>query len=172
MSIPDRTTSLSPGGPSGGRSVDHLRDVADRIAEGLLDRTLAKPRWTHEAHLLACVSLIRHHGAAGALAILRSAIPAYNEATGVANTPTGGYHDTITVYYVWAIDRLLAEGLDIPGILLNPLVERTALLAWWDRDTLMSPTARAGWVEPTDRASADDGRPLPREWLQPEPSRA
>ena len=148
-------------------STDHLLGVANQIAAGLLDRSLPKSRWTHEGHLLACVSLVRHHGAVEALAILRGAIPPYNEATGVANTPTSGYHDTITVYYVWAVDHLLSVGLDTPSILVDPLVERTALLRWWDKETLMSSAARAAWTEPTtiDVASPASG-PRPKEWVQ------
>lgn len=144
---------------------DHLQGVADKIADGLLARTLPKSRWTHEGHLLACVSLVRRHGAADALAILRAAIPPYNESTGVANTPTSGYHDTITVYYVWAVDRLLTAGISPADILHHPLVEREAPLAWWDRETLMSPAARAWFVEPT---LAGDGSGGPTEHLQPE----
>ena len=147
------------------RRVNAFDLLADRIADGLLDRTLPKARWTHEGHLLACISLVRRFGAVEALAIVRAAIPLYNEATGVANTPTSGYHDTITVYYVWAIDRLVADGLGPAGILRNERVARTALLAWWDRETLMSPTARAGWLAPT---SVVDGGPAPKEWLQSE----
>jgi len=146
------------------RSVDHLVALADQIAMGLLDRTLPKPEWTHEAHILACVSLVRRLGAAEALAVLRAAIPPYNEATGVANTPTGGYHDTITVYYVWAIDLLLTAGRSVTDLLADPLVERTALLAWWEKDLLMSSAARAAWLPPTKRDGA--GR-LPKEYLQP-----
>lgn len=155
------STSSSP--PD--RSVDHLRELSDQVAAGLLDRTLAKVEWTHEAHLLACIAIVRRHGPAAALGVLRSAIPSYNEATGVANTPTSGYHDTITVYFVWAIDRLLAAGSDTASILGHPTVARTALSAWWDPATLMSPTARAGWVAP-DRAG--DGGAAPMEWLQPD----
>jgi hypothetical protein len=153
---PDRTRA--------DRSFDHLVVLADQVATGLLDRTLPKPEWTHEAHILACVSLVRRFGAAEALAVLRAAIPPYNESTGVANTTTGGYHDTITVYYVWAIDLLLAEGFMVAELLAHPLVERTALLAWWDKDVLMSPGARAAWLPPTTR-DGDDRRPL--EHLQP-----
>lgn len=148
------------------RPVDHLCELADQVAAGLLDRTLPKPRWTHEAHLLACISLVRRHGPAAALRILRASIPRYNEATGVANTTTGGYHDTITVYFVWAIDRLLGDGMDTASVLRDPAVERTALLAWWDRETLMSPTARARWVAPTMTVGIAHANPT--EWLQPD----
>ena len=134
------------------RFVDHLLDRADQVAAGLLDRTLPKSDWTHDSHLLACISLVRRHGAAKAL---RDAIPPYNVSTGVANTTTGGYHDTITVYYVWAIDCLLAAGLTAAEILADPLVDRTAALAFWDCDVLMSPTARARWTPP--QRTTDDG---------------
>jgi hypothetical protein len=154
MSTPEHTAD---------RSVDHISSLADQIASGLLDRTLPKPEWTHEGHLLACVSLVRRLGPADALEVLRAAIPPYNEATGVANTPTGGYHDTITVYFVWAVDLLLASGLDVVELLAHPLVERTAMLAWWDRELLMSPSARAAWLPPTKSDAA--GR-RPKEWLQ------
>ena len=140
------------------RSVDQLLARADQVAAGLLDRTLPKPEWTHDGHLLACISLVRRHGAVEALRVLRWAIPTYNVSTGVANTPSGGYHDTITVYYVWAIDRLLGRGLTPEAILADPLVERTAALAYWDRDVLMSPAARATWMVP-QRAAHDGSLP-------------
>ena len=139
---------LTPDSRTGG-GADHLVHMADSIAEMVLARTLPKPRWTHEAHLLACVSLVRRNGAAAALAVLREAIPLYNEATGVANTPTGGYHDTLTVFYVWAVARLLESGCTTPEILNDPSVDRQAALAWWPRDKLFSESARAHFIEPT-----------------------
>lgn len=167
---------------------DHLVGLADTIADGLLDRTLPKSRWTHEGHLLACIALVRRLGPTEALVVLRAAIPPYNVATGVANTTTGGYHDTITVYFVWAVARLLqldphpvprsahtpCGGLGPPGnggmmttagVLGHPSVEREALFAWWERETLFSAAARLGWRPPT---LAGDGGPAPTEWLQPE----
>lgn len=140
MSTPEHTVD---------RSVDHLLARADRVASGLLDRTLPKAEWTHEGHLLACISIVALHGTTFGLEVIRAAIPPYNVATGVANTPTGGYHDTITVYYVWAVGRLLASGRNAREILDSPLTDRTGPLAWWDRETLMSSAARAAWLVPT-----------------------
>ena len=97
------------------------------------------------------------------MAILRRSIPPYNESTGVANTPTGGYHDTITVYYTWAICHLVDRGLTIPAIVAHPDCTREALLGWWDRETLMSSAARARFVVPN---LVGDGRPEPSESLQ------
>ena len=128
---------------------DHLLGLADEIAEGMLACTLPKPRWTHEAHVLACVSLVRCVGATDALATLRVAIPRYNESTGVANTDTDGYHDTLTVYYVWAVDQLLTADNDTTAVLHSPLVDRHAALLWWPNETLFSVQARRAFVAPT-----------------------
>ncbi len=65
----------------------------ERIGRGLLDRSLPKREWTHAAHFAAALWLLRAEGAA-AHARMPPAIRAYNEATGVANTDSGGYHDT------------------------------------------------------------------------------
>ncbi len=128
---------------------DHLVAVADQIADEVLAHTLAKSRWTHEAHLLACLSLVRRLGAVETLAVLRRAIPLYNETTGVDNTDTSGYHDTLTVYYVWAVDRLLATPCTTTDVLHDPLVDRQAALKWWDKSTLFSVSARRKFVPPT-----------------------
>ena len=66
---------------------------------------------------------------------------------------------------MWSIERLLASGVSTPAMLTDPSVERTALLAWWDRETLMSPAARAAWLAPATRDADGD---VPKEWLQPE----
>ncbi len=131
-----------------------LTRLADELADMVLARTLPKPRWTHEAHLLVCASLVRCHGDSEALSILRKAIPRYNEATGVANTPTSGYHDTLTVFYVWAVNRLLAMGLTHTQLLHDESVDRQAALSWWDRETLFSVDARVHWVRPTRAGDA------------------
>ena len=94
-------------GPDGRHGRNTLDAEAGRIADGLEQATLPRAEWTHRAHVLAATALVRRHGGAEALARLRLAIPRYNEATGTANTDTSGYHDTLTVFYTWAIERLV-----------------------------------------------------------------
>lgn len=134
------------GGPDGR---DTLDAEASRIADGLESATLPRTEWTHRAHVLAAAALVRRHGGAEALARLRLAIPRYNEATGTANTDTSGYHDTLTVFYTWAIERLVAGGLSTLAILWHPLTSPTAPRSWWDRETLFSPEARRSFVPST-----------------------
>ena len=142
MADMDRTVDTLP-------TLDDLDREANRIADGLADLTLPKPEWTHRAHVLAATALVRRHGGAEALARLRLAIPRYNEATGTPNTDTGGYHDTLTVFYAWAIERLVDAGLSTGQILWHPLVGVRAPLSWWDRETLFSVGARRTFLPST-----------------------
>ncbi len=123
--------------------------AADAIADAMTACRLAKSDWTHEAHVQAGLSLVLRHGAKKALQILREAIPRYNNSINTPNSDTGGYHDTLTVYYVWAIDELLRQEVAPEDIVSHELVSRTAALRFWTRDELFSVGARRHWMTPT-----------------------
>lgn len=125
--------------------------TADAIADAMTACRLAKSDWTHEAHVQAGLSLVLRLGAHRALETLREAIPRYNVSTNTPNTDTGGYHDTLTVYYVWAIDELLRQGVSPEGVVSHPLVSRTAPFDYWTREELFSVEARHHWVAPTKK---------------------
>jgi hypothetical protein len=87
-------------------------------------------------------------------------IRAYNEATGVANTDTGGYHETITQASLRGARAVLAAHPGAPlhavasALMASPLGSKDWLLAYWSGERLMSAPARRGWIEP-------DLQPLP-----------
>lgn len=112
----------------------------------VLDRTLPKPEWTHEAHVAACVAAVREHGHDDALVLLRDGIRRYNEATGVENTPTSGYHETITRYYVHVVAAIADQ--PFAEVLAHDTAGREGPLRHWSREVLFSSEARADWVEP------------------------
>ncbi|HVU52616.1 MAG TPA: hypothetical protein VHL80_18175 [Polyangia bacterium] len=135
--------------------------VLEDLVTAFRARTLAKAEWTHAAHLSVGACYVSRHGAAEALARLRAEIPRLNERHGTPNTATSGYHETITAAFV----RLLEEGLatfapEVPlerrlaALLAGPLGGSGVLLAFWSRDLLMSPGARAAWVDPDLRPLA------------------
>ena len=66
-------------------------DIA-RAGEKFLDRSLPKPEWTHPAHFAVTLWLLRHRPALDLDETLPDLIRGFNEATGTANTDTGGYH--------------------------------------------------------------------------------
>ena len=127
----------------------------DELVARFRARTLAHGEWTHAAHLSVGAFYVSRLGAAEALARLRAEITSLNERHGTLNTATSGYHETITAAFV----RLLDEGLAsfapevalerrLEALLAGPLGGSRVLLAFWSRELLMSPRARAEWVPP------------------------
>lgn len=139
-------------------------DALRAIAEAMMDRSLPKRDWTHAAHVAAsvwitacCPHLVPERDMPGF-------IRAYNEATGVPNDDTRGYHATITLASLRATSAFLDE---VPAgtalhaacnaLLESPLGRRDWMLAYWSRRRLFSVEARRGWVEP-DLAALPFGR--------------
>lgn len=140
-------------------TTDKLGDAAiARIAHGLLDRSLPKTDWTHAAHFAAALWLVR----AGRAAEMPDRIRAYNAATGVANTASSGYHETITQASLAVARAALAGAGEVPlsAVLAALLATRYGRSDWpfahWSRDRLFTPEARAAWVAP-DLAPFDPG---------------
>jgi hypothetical protein len=133
----------------------------ERIGRGLVDRSLPKHEWTHAAHFAAVLWLLRHHRQPDVAVEMPRLIRAYNEATGVANTDTGGYHETITLASIRAARSVLdrhSESAPLHSIandlLAGELGRSDWLLRYWSRTRLFSVEARRLWIEP-------DLKPLP-----------
>ena len=134
-------------------------DDIDRIGRGVIDRTLPKPQWTHAAHFAAAFWVL-HQPGMDAARDMPGLIRAYNAATGVPNSDTEGYHETITQASIGAARAWLAERPGVPlaaalaGLLQSPYGRSDWLLAHWSREALFSVEARRAWLAP-------DLRPLP-----------
>lgn len=129
-------------------------DEIAAIARGLIDRTLPKSSWTHAAHFATALWLLAHRPEIDCSRALPGFIRAYNETTGVRNTDTSGYHETITMASLRASRAFLAEDPSRPvfmtcnALLASPLGESKWLLAYWSRPRLFSAEARRVWVDP------------------------
>ena len=130
-------------------------DAAVRgVAAGLIDRTLPRAEWTHEAHLAACACLLLEYPDFVLARDLPGTIAAYNVSVGGVNDASQGYHETITQFSIAAVRAHLAA--DCTGSLaqrVNRLLTsdrdaRDYPLRFWSRDLLFSPAARLGWVAP------------------------
>jgi hypothetical protein len=135
----------------------HFISEADihRIGCGLIERSLPKREWTHAAHFAAALWLLRYRTGWDASRRMPDLIRAYNEATGVANTPTNGYHETITQASLRAGRAMLARyGSEVPvyivanALMASPLGRSDWLLAYWSKNRLFSAEARREWVDP------------------------
>ena len=124
------------------------------IGEGLLARTLPKAAWTHGAHFAATLWLLRCRPDLLQDPGLGLLIRRYNEAVGGRNTATEGYHETITHASHAAAAHHAALHEQTPlhvmaaGLLAGPYGDKDWLLAYWSRDRLFSPRARAAFVPP------------------------
>jgi hypothetical protein len=131
----------------------------DRIGLGVMERSLPKAQWTHAAHFAAAFWILRRSDRVAARD-MPGLIRAYNEATGVSNTDTGGYHETITLASLRAAEAWLrGHGKVALHEALNELLASRYgrsewLLQYWSKEVLFSVAARRGWVEP-------DLQPLP-----------
>jgi hypothetical protein len=129
------------------------------IGRGLLECSLPKIEWTHAAHFAAAFWLLRRSEAQAARD-MPQLIRAYNLATGVPNTDSNGYHETITLGSLRAARAWLAAR---PGAALHAALRELLaseygrsdwLFSYWSKSLLFSAAARRSWVEP-------DLRPLP-----------
>ena len=122
-----------------------------RVGEGLLDCTLPKSEWTHEAHLAACIWLILERPDIAPEAQLPAIIRAYNVATGVVNDDTQGYHETLTVFWMRTVGDFNASKNGTS--LLEKANEMVAKfdkdypLRFYSREFLFSDEARARFLE-------------------------
>lgn len=136
------------------------------IGEGLIARTLARPEWTHEAHLAACVYILLERPDILPERDLPDIIRSFNLSVGGVNSDTEGYHETITQVYIGAVRSFLARtdpalplAEKVNRLLLAPEGRRDWPLRFYSSELLFSKEARLGWVEPDlARTSLSRGR--------------
>jgi hypothetical protein len=118
------------------------------------DCTLPREEWTHAAHLTVALWHLLQYDWPEATARVRRGIRRYNAAQGILTTPTGGYHETLTLFWLRAVRAFLEEGRNEARPLVrlaNELIAsagRSLPLEHYTRELLFSPEARASWVEP------------------------
>ncbi|MEE9329700.1 MAG: hypothetical protein V3V30_06135 [Parvularculaceae bacterium] len=138
---------LFAGDPVEARHIDH-------IYAGVQVRSLPKSEWTHCAHLVAGAAMIDEVGLAGAEQQMPDIIRAYNEATGVENSNSDGYHHTITIFMLREIDGFLRDQADqllsakVTALLKSDLTKPDYMFRYFTKEHLFSVPARRDWVEP------------------------
>jgi hypothetical protein len=137
------------------RAGDRVTDaMVAHIYDGVRFRTLPKPAWTHPAHLVFATALIAHEGLAGAEAAAPALIRSYNESVGGVNDDRQGYHHTITLFFLRAIDAFHrphadeSAGARATRLLASPLAATDYPLGYNSKERIFSVEARRGWVEP------------------------
>lgn len=133
-----------------------LPSQTERLVARFLDMSLPKAEWTHEAHLRVGLWHVRNFQPEVALDRVREGIVRLNEAHGTPNTDRGGYHETITRFYLAYISGFLraadpdqARPLDdLAAELIARDPRHDLTLRHFSRELLDTVAARRGWVEP------------------------
>ena len=129
-----------------------------QVIKSLISRfefqSLPKSEWTHEAHLVVAIWYCWHNNYDEALDKVRLLILKYNEAVGIPNTDTEGYHESLTRFWLMNAYQFLHEhscesiASAVNDFILSPRGARSYPLNYYTRDLLFSVEARHNWVYP------------------------
>lgn len=132
----------------------------EQFLQAFESQAIPVERWNHRAHLRVAVIYLLRYPFDEALRRMRSGIQAYNSANGVEDSPTSGYHETITqawLHIVWVMLRQYGPSCTADAFLDEhpQLAQKTLLRLFYSRERIMSPEAKTRFVEP-------DLAPLPK----------
>jgi hypothetical protein len=123
--------------------------------EGFEQGTLPKEQWTHQAHVVMAahyLTLLPVNVAAG---LIRVRIPFYNYVQGGQNTDDSGYHETLTIFWIWILAGFLASlPSNMPRLaMIQAAAERYGTQQmlhrkFYDHDVTGDRAARRAWVPP------------------------
>lgn len=115
---------------------------------------LPKEEWTHEAHLVVAIWYSSKYSIEQSLELVRVFITRYNESVGTLNTVTGGYHESITKFWLLvANDFLKSKSFESVSHACNDFINskkgnRAYPMEFYSRERLFSVEARQNWIEP------------------------
>ncbi|MEZ4957574.1 MAG: hypothetical protein R2825_28710 [Saprospiraceae bacterium] len=129
---------------------------AENLIHRFLQCELPKGEFSHEAHLLTALYLLAKHGE-NTLPIIRQHLKDYLKSIGVESTDTSGYHETLTVFWLWFLKKRFVD--ENGKIIWNQnnvddliedfdLTERNIWLEHYSKECMMSVDARKNFVEP------------------------
>ena len=130
----------------------------DRLIHAFQECSLPRSQWTHEAHLTVALWYLFYDSEQEAINAVRNGIKRYNSVQGIETTKDGGYHETLTLFWVRTIRRYLADEsrnrsmVNLANGLIAKYADRTLPFTYYTRDRLMSSEARINWVEPDLRS--------------------
>ena len=131
----------------------HTTEEIERLVLAFESCTLPREAWNHRAHLTVGLWYLAKHERALATNLIRESIQKYNHACGIIQTKDSGYHETITLFYVWLVSKYLSSAtesslVELVNRLLDTYGDKRFPLEYYSEEKLMSWEARAGWVEP------------------------
>ena len=135
-------------------SYNSIEELEDLVAK-FISKTLPSNAWTHFAHLSVGLWFVAQHGREASSILMPKYIKNYNLSLGNENTDSGGYHQTITQFWIWLLDSYWRNVSDQTPLLkaVNNLHESlygnpTNFLKFYSKDLIFSTQARRSFIEP------------------------
>jgi hypothetical protein len=117
--------------------------------------TLPKSEWTHSAHIFTGACFVHTLGESAAIDRMRPAIRRFNESIGGQNTPTSGYHESVTVFWIKLLAAFHRDILPTTRVVFAARAvehfaqQRDLFSRFYDFDLVASTDARLRWIPPT-----------------------
>ncbi|MBT8220922.1 MAG: hypothetical protein KJP00_13915 [Bacteroidia bacterium] len=130
------------------------KEQIEQVAYQFDQCTLPEKEWTHQAHLIVSAWNLYKLEYNQAVLKLKLGIARYNESLGNQNTIEHGYHETLTLFWTWAIagylDRMCEQNpyQYINDLIRSPFGDKYLPFFFYSEDLLFSAKARVMWVEP------------------------
>lgn len=124
------------------------------LVASFADGTIPFETWRHHrTHLIVALWHVHQYPAPEALDRMRAGILGILAANGIRTTPDNGYHETITAAWLRLLAGFLAKAppAPLPALAEDAVAafaDQEILLRHYSRERILSPEARAAWVEP------------------------
>lgn len=117
---------------------------------------LAKNQWHHPQHVIVAFWYLSHFDEETAISKICYGIQNLNSKHQVTQTPSGGYHETWTIFFAKVLKRLMNENfrqtlsvMDQMNLAISFLNDFKGItLEYYSKELIMSWKARTSWVEP------------------------
>ena len=133
-------------------------EQAEQLVQKFETGTLPKAEWTHEAHLIVGLKMYLTYGQM-AFPEMKKRIIRFNESVGTINSESSGYHETMTIFWLWAIKQFCDEKgittFDVDAldelIFYQPLTRRKLVEDYYSEAILLLPEARRRFIRPDEQ---------------------
>lgn len=121
----------------------------DEFLQAFMDCTLPNDQFHHRDHLRLVWLQVRRLGLKAARDAVADGIRRFATSTG----HTEKYHETMTEFWIRLVDHMIHLRSDIQDFdcflaTYPQLADKHLPLRHWQSETMFSPAARAGWIEP------------------------
>jgi hypothetical protein len=139
------------------RSLSKPWESLDGLAGKFEAATIPAEQWYHATHLAVAYWYASRYGLAEAESRLREGIRRLNLALGGQNTEDGGYHETLTLFWLRIVRNFVLASEDGPEATLEQLIQlygdrRDLWREYYSIDVVRSREARAQWIAPDLRS--------------------